>query len=97
MTTGTTQAAPSGTVGAVVRCDRCGHDWPAGCEQAVAIRKRGKCIVCLIALGEHFSMAPYEFPSDPGYTPNKVLCVSARNLTSATRRQASGNAEDKQR
>jgi hypothetical protein len=31
------------------------------------------------------------------YRPNKVLCVSARNLTSATRRQASGNAEDKQR
>ena len=62
--------AVSCTVGAVVRCDRCGHDWPAGCEQAVAIRKRGKCIVCLIALGEHFSMAPYEFPSDPGYTPN---------------------------
>jgi len=62
--------AVSGTVGAVVRCDRCGCDWPAGCEQAVAIRKRGKCIVCLVAMGEHFSMDPYEFPSDPGYTPN---------------------------
>jgi hypothetical protein len=30
-------------------------------------------------------------------TPSNMLCVSARNLTSATRRQASGNAEDKQR
>ena len=70
MTEPTTPAAPSGTVRADVRCDRCGCDWPAGCEQAVAIRKRGKCIVCLVAMGEHFSMDPYEFPSDPGYTPN---------------------------
>lgn len=63
-------SAAQGTLGAVVRCDLCEREWPAGCEQAVAIRKRGKCIVCLVALGEHFSMDPYEFPSDPSYTPN---------------------------
>lgn len=62
--------ASPGTLGAVVRCDLCEREWPAGCEQAVAIRKRGKCIVCLVALGEHFSMDPYEFPNDPGYIPN---------------------------
>ena len=62
--------AALGTLGALVRCDQCDRYWPAGCEQAVAIRKRGKCIVCLVEFGEHFSMDPYEFPSDPDYTPN---------------------------
>ena len=73
MTEQTTSAAPRNTEEQLVRCPVCAHDWPAGCEQAVAIRKRGRCIVCLVARGEHFSMYPYEFPSDPGYTPNARL------------------------
>lgn len=58
------------TVPAFVRCEHCERVWPRGCEQAVAIRKRGKCICCIVKLGERIEMDPYEFPAEIDYTPN---------------------------
>ena len=45
-------------------CPVCKRKWPTGCEQAIAVEKRGKCIVCLIANDEHIEMNPYEFQTE---------------------------------
>ena len=44
-----------------VECPKCHLNWVKGCEQAIAIRKRGKCIACLVSDREEFCMDPYEF------------------------------------
>jgi hypothetical protein len=44
-------------------CPVCKRDWEDGCEQDVAIHKRGKCIACIITAGEHIQVEPYEFPA----------------------------------
>jgi hypothetical protein len=80
MTTPETPAAPRNTEEQLVRCAVCKREWPKGCEQTVAIRKRGKCIVCLIELREPFSMEPYEFPSDPDYAPNEAVTGAAQPI-----------------
>ena len=63
----------------LVRCPTCSREWPAGCEQAVAIRKRGECIVCLIAHGEKWCKDPYEFDSEADYSPNPTGHAPARS------------------
>jgi hypothetical protein len=47
-----------------VRCPRCKKLWPEGCEQAIAVMKRGVCISCLTKAGECICMEPYEFAMD---------------------------------
>ena len=44
-----------------VTCPRCDRMWTIDTEQAVAIKKRRKCIVCIIELKENIKMDPYEF------------------------------------
>lgn len=48
-----------------VRCPKCNHEWEEGCEQEVAIRKRGKCIGCVVDAKERIEMEPYEFAVQP--------------------------------
>jgi hypothetical protein len=48
-------------------CLECGRDWPSGTEQAIAIQKRGKCIVCITEAGERICMEPYEFSQQNNY------------------------------
>lgn len=73
-------ALPSVPLQPVVQCGTCEREWPVGCEQAVAIRKRGCCIVCLIAQGAHFSMDPYEFERDP----DPILNPTSQTATHTT-------------
>lgn len=42
-------------------CPVCKKEWKLETEQSIAIRKRGKCIDCLIKNNEHIEMEPYEF------------------------------------
>lgn len=58
-------AAPVDAV--VIRCPVCSREWPHGCEQWVAVAKRGKCIVCLVAAKETWESDPYDFQSLPTY------------------------------
>ena len=51
----------------VIRCPVCDREWPHGCEQWVAVTKRGKCIVCLVKSKETWESDPYEFQSLPTY------------------------------
>jgi len=53
-------------------CPVCAREWPDDIsEQAIAVEKRGKCIVCIVEAEEHIEMNPYEFAVKPADLPEQ--------------------------
>ncbi len=59
-------------------CPVCERVWPEGCEQAIAVEKRGKCICCIAKAGERIETDPYEFSMGPQRAlPKSVAAIMA--------------------